>query len=214
MSYHRPKIVVLSERAIFRECLVCFFERNGFRGVVGAASIRALSQRLRGKTPDVVLIDLVEKSGDPQKAVQGLRGRWPEAAVVALGTPLQLGANARDANGCIELCKAHASDVAAMANALEGPRARRLSFAVSPETEGQRRRWGAVTDREREVLDILSSGADNLKMAAVLGVSERTIKAHITHLFKKLGTENRTELALLAYRAGLHDSKEPARHAG
>jgi two-component system, NarL family, nitrate/nitrite response regulator NarL len=57
------------------------------------------------------------------------------------------------------------------------------------------------------------TGADNLKVAAVLGVSERTIKAHITHLFKKLGTENRTELALLAYSAGFHDSKEPARHA-
>jgi DNA-binding NarL/FixJ family response regulator len=74
----------------------------------------------------------------------------------------------------------------------------------SPEVERERRRWDALTAREREVLDLLVSGADNLKIAAMLGVSERAVKGHITNLFVKFGVENRTELALLACHAGLH----------
>ena len=57
---------------------------------------------------------------------------------------------------------------------------------------------------------MLARGGDNLKMAAMLGISERAVKAHITSLFAKLGVENRTELAVLACHAGLHCPSAPA----
>ena len=62
---------------------------------------------------------------------------------------------------------------------------------------------GKLTLREREVLGYIAAGADNLKIAACLGITERTVKAHITSIYKKLGPENRTQLAVLACQLGV-----------
>jgi DNA-binding CsgD family transcriptional regulator len=51
---------------------------------------------------------------------------------------------------------------------------------------------------------MLATGADNLKIAVLLGVSERAVKAHITRLLEIFHLENRSELAVLAREAGLH----------
>jgi DNA-binding CsgD family transcriptional regulator len=99
---------------------------------------------------------------------------------------------------------ARARDIVAMAAAVEKPHEGHLRFPASAQVERERRRWNSLSAREREVLDILASGADNLKMSAMLGISERAVKAHITSLFEKFGVQNRTELALLACHAGLH----------
>ena len=207
MSNPAAKIVVLSTRAIFRDCLVCFLERQGFADVVGVPTLAALSGDRGNAAPEVLFIDLGEESDDARETVHAVRGWWPDATVVALGTPLQLGAHAREVDGCIEFCTARAHDIATMAAAIERPHQGRLLFAPSAEVARQQEKWGLLTGREREVLDVLTSGADNLKIAETLGISERTVKAHLTRLFEKLGTENRTELALLASHAGLHYPK-------
>ncbi|MFN7131082.1 MAG: DNA-binding response regulator, partial [Myxococcales bacterium] len=61
----------------------------------------------------------------------------------------------------------------------------------------------ALSPREREVLTLVAEGADNLKIAAMLNVSERTVKAHVTAILRKLNVENRTHAALLAWEAGI-----------
>jgi DNA-binding CsgD family transcriptional regulator len=59
-----------------------------------------------------------------------------------------------------------------------------------------------LSRREREVLQLVGSGADNLKIAAMLGISERTVKCHVSNLYRKLGQENRIQLALLSLHFG------------
>jgi two-component system nitrate/nitrite response regulator NarL len=204
MSNPKANIAVLSERAIFRDCLVCFLRQHGVRNVVGAARLGTLARRLSHGAPDLVFVDLAQRSGDAQETVHNVRVRWPKASVVALGTSLQLGANAREATGCIEFCRAHARDVVSMAASVGRKSGGSMHFTASAETKAQKRRWDLVTGRERQVLYVLACGADNLKTAAILGISERTVKAHIAHLFAKFGVENRTELSLIACRAGLH----------
>ena len=61
----------------------------------------------------------------------------------------------------------------------------------------------SLTRREREVLAYLAGGADNLKIAACLTIAERTVKCHVTQLYRKLGSENRTQLALRAHQLGV-----------
>jgi DNA-binding NarL/FixJ family response regulator len=51
-----------------------------------------------------------------------------------------------------------------------------------------------LTDREQEVLELLASGLSNRSIAERLGISERTVKAHVSNLFDKHGVRNRTEL--------------------
>lgn len=190
---------------MFRDGILCYLQRQGFHDVVGAASIAGFWRRPSGRRdPDLVLLDLRQEKADPGKLLHHMRERWPRALVVALGTPLEVAAHAREASGYLPMPEARARDVVAIAEALERPKRGEIRLPSSPEVERERRRWNTLTARAREVLDMLVSGADNLKIAAVLGISERAVKAHLTRLFGKFGVENRTELALLACHAGLH----------
>lgn len=58
----------------------------------------------------------------------------------------------------------------------------------------------SLSRREREVLGHIAQGMDNLQIAAHLGIGERTVKTHVTALYRKLAQENRTQLALLGAR--------------
>ncbi|WP_137873772.1 response regulator transcription factor [Rhodococcus sp. Q] len=62
---------------------------------------------------------------------------------------------------------------------------------------------GALSERERDVLQALASGASNADIATALFLSETTVKTHISSVFTKLGTRNRVEAALTAFRAGI-----------
>ncbi|MGD1994420.1 MAG: response regulator transcription factor [Anaerolineae bacterium] len=60
-----------------------------------------------------------------------------------------------------------------------------------------------LTPREIEVLGLLSQGLSNQQMAHRLAISVRTVEAHLTHIYAKLGVGSRTEAVLLAQREGL-----------
>jgi DNA-binding NarL/FixJ family response regulator len=62
-----------------------------------------------------------------------------------------------------------------------------------------------LTAREREVLDLLATGLANKQIARGLGITERTVKAHLTRIFEQLGVSDRTQAALWA-RENLHAS--------
>ncbi|MFD5335223.1 helix-turn-helix domain-containing protein [Streptomyces hawaiiensis] len=61
-------------------------------------------------------------------------------------------------------------------------------------------RFSELTRRELEVLSLLATGDSNRRLAHRLGIAERTVKAHLTSLMRKLGVESRVEAALLAQR--------------
>ena len=61
----------------------------------------------------------------------------------------------------------------------------------------------SLTAREREVLEHLAQGLDNAQIAAHLGLSEKTVRNHLTHIFDKIDVENRGQAIVLARRAGL-----------
>jgi len=68
---------------------------------------------------------------------------------------------------------------------------------------GQNLRSALLTDRETEVLRYIAAGADNLRIAEQLKVSERTVRAHVSSLYRKLAAKNRVALALHSARMGL-----------
>ena len=60
-----------------------------------------------------------------------------------------------------------------------------------------------LTEREREVLDLLAKGFRNKEIAERLFISERTVKFHVGIIFQKLGVSNRAEAVSKAIQAGL-----------
>ena len=60
-----------------------------------------------------------------------------------------------------------------------------------------------LTEREREVLRLVASGLANKQIARRLGISEKTVKGHLTHVFQAIGVTDRTQAALWAERNGL-----------
>jgi DNA-binding NarL/FixJ family response regulator len=61
---------------------------------------------------------------------------------------------------------------------------------------------GALTAREREVLDQIALGRSNREIGRLLHVSEKTVKAHVSAVLAKLGVQDRTQAALYAVRHG------------
>jgi DNA-binding NarL/FixJ family response regulator len=60
-----------------------------------------------------------------------------------------------------------------------------------------------LSDREREVLALVADGLANKQIARHLDISERTVKAHLTSIFQRIGVTDRTQAALWAERNGL-----------
>jgi DNA-binding NarL/FixJ family response regulator len=63
-----------------------------------------------------------------------------------------------------------------------------------------------LSDREREVLALVAGGLANKQIARHLGISERTVKSHLTSVFQRIGVSGRTQAALWAERNGLRDA--------
>ena len=103
----------------------------------------------------------------------------------------------------------HAVRVVAAGDALIAPRiTRRLieEFARRPEPRGAAPATAALdqlTDREREVLELVAKGQSNAEIAAALYVSHATVKTHVSRLLMKLDARDRAQLVMIAYETGV-----------
>ncbi len=78
-----------------------------------------------------------------------------------------------------------------------------LFVAIRDATAGARAsRSPSLTPRQREVLELIVKGLDNAQIAARLGVSERTVRAHVSHVLERTGAGNRTQAAVAAVQRG------------
>jgi DNA-binding NarL/FixJ family response regulator len=203
-SARAPSIIVLSERAIFRDCVAGFLRHAGFPRTIGA--------RPHGSdgadAADLLLVDLGQMEGDIAPLLRHFHECRPHGTVVAIGTPMQLAAQAAEADGWIELSDP-AERLSAIAKSVADHPGDRLKLAAPPEVRLQLRKWRSLTPRQRQVLALLGCGTDNGSLAKALGISERAVKAHVSALLERFGAQNRTQLALVACRAGMSCIGQP-----
>lgn len=166
-----------------------------------AADAAALYEEHR---PDLCIVDLRLPNGSGFKVMTQIRQMHEAALFVVLSNysgsedvhrALQCGARAyltKDA-GAEEL-------LAAIAKVHEGSQYLPRSLAHLLE---QRHPDDELTARELDVLTALSSGLSNRDIALRLGIAEKTVRLHLTHIFQKLGVEDRTQAVLEAIQRGL-----------
>jgi DNA-binding NarL/FixJ family response regulator len=164
--------------------------------------------RARALRPDVVLMDLEMPRLDGIQATKRILEERPETAVLVLTSfsdrPRIMGA--LEAGACGYLLKDVSSDevaegirAAARGESPLDPRAARTVLAARREPDPLE----GLSAREREVLALLVEGMANKLIARRLGISEKTVKAHLTRIFRVLDVTDRTQAALWAERRGL-----------
>ncbi len=211
----RPiRLMIVDDHAVVREGLRAFLGLQDDVEIVGEAAdgADAVQQALLLR-PDVILMDLVMPRVDGLSAMRELRAELPECRVIVLTSFLEderlLPAIAAGAAGYL-LKDAEPSELGRAIRAahageavIDPTVAARLVRALSDRSRQPADQSGSLTQREREVLALIARGRSNKRIALELGISEKTVKAHVGHLLAKLGVSDRTQAALLAVQQGL-----------
>ena len=172
----------------------------------GAEAVRLVQEH----APDVVLMDLRMPVMDGIEAIRQIKARSPDVQIVILTTyddddyivrGLRAGARGyvlkdTERKVLFETIRAAARGESLLPSGvidrvvahLQGPQ------PVTPNT---------LSKREEQVLTLLAQGATNKEVALQLSISERTVKAHVTSIFNKLGASSRAETVSIALRSGL-----------
>jgi len=198
------RLLLVDDHALLRAGLAALLEGTDDVTVVGQAAdgaeAVALARQLR---PDVVLMDLSMPVLDGVDATRALRADRPDAVVVVL-TSFSERARVQDALaagavGYLLKDSEPATIVAAVRAAARGeaPLDPRIAGALLPGADAGRP-GARLSPREREVLALVAEGLANRQIARRLGIAERTVKVHLTSVFRQLGVPDRTSAALWA----------------
>jgi DNA-binding NarL/FixJ family response regulator len=206
------RVLLAEDHAVVRAGLEELLEGSDDIEVVGSAAdgpdAVALVAELQ---PTVVLCDLSMPGFDGIEATSRILEQSPETRVViltAFSDPDRI-RGALDAGAVGYLLKdADPEELFGAVRAAargESPLAPKAASVVL--ADRAERHSVELTPRERDVLGLLASGLPNKRIALRLEISEKTVKAHLTRVFERIGVTDRTQAALWAQRNGI--SAEP-----
>ncbi|MDX1379448.1 MAG: response regulator transcription factor [Anaerolineales bacterium] len=209
------RILITDDHLIVREGLRLILETADGIEIVGEATDGAECLRLVPELePDVILMDLQMPGMDGITAIGHLRRDHPDIAIVILTTfnedemmlrGLQAGARGyllKDTNRQTLLDTITA---ASRGETLLKPEilSRVMALQQVPKTASSTNNDSPLTDRELEVLQAASLGERNKEIAYKLGISERTVKAHLTSIYQKFGVDSRAAAVAIATQKDL-----------
>ena len=212
------KILIVDDHALVRRGLN-YVVKEGFpdADVVEAESSAAALQALRaGADADLALVDVRMPDLDGLELLRAIKTEWQELPVIMLSTydnaPYVRRALADGAAGYLlkdatpeDLAQAIKVAMSGSGNVLS-PRVIQNLFE-DQESSGVngngRRNEYSLTQRENDILALLSEGRSNREIAQHLYLSEKTVKAHLAAIFRKLGVTNRTQAAMVAVHMGV-----------
>ena len=209
------RLLIADDHLIVRQGLRLILEtEQGFELIGEAADGVEAVQLAEQLKPDVILMDLRMPRMDGIRAIRQLRIDQPQIAIVILTTfnedvlmreGLQAGARGYLLKDTDRATLFRTIRAAAQGQTLLKPEIiqQLLSTSISqgpiPNTKGQ----SELTQREIEVLNCVARGDTSKQVAIQLGITERTVKAHLTSIYQKLGVDSRTAAVAEAMKLGI-----------
>ena len=202
------RVIVADDHPIVRSGIVALLETATDVVVVGVAADGGQAVEVAlDLTPDLVLMDLRMPVLNGDEATARIRAAAPSVRVLVLTTyetdesilrAIEAGASgyllkAAPADEILAGIRSVARGEVALAPAIAAILVKRIAQPPSV----------VLTDRERQVLSLVSRGNSNGSIAKALFLSEATVKTHLVHVFSKLGVTDRTRAVTLAMELGL-----------
>lgn len=211
------RILVVDDHALVRRGM-SYVVKEGFPDaeVVEAESATVALEALHANADvDIALVDVRMPDLDGLELLRAIKGEWPAIPVIMLSTyenaPYVKRALSDGASGYL-LKDATSEDLSQAINvAMSGsgnvlsPRVIQNLFdeQLNGGNENGRRNEYSLTQRENDILARLAEGRSNRDIAQSLFLSEKTVKAHLAAVFRKLGVTNRTQAAMMAVQMGV-----------
>jgi DNA-binding NarL/FixJ family response regulator len=217
MIGHPVRVLIVEDDALMRAGLRGVLSGDSAIEVVGEAGDgRDVLHRTRLLSPDIVLMDIRMPDLDGITATRDVLAAFPDVKVVILTTFEQddyiFGALSAGASGFL-LKRTRPEDLlaaihtVAAGDSLLSPSVtkrviERMAHQPAPDT-ARDARLAALTQREREVLDLVARGLSNSEIAAALVIEESTVKTHTKRILAKLAVRDRVQAVIFAYEHGL-----------
>ena len=214
------RILIADDHALMRSGLRAMLDAQPDMEVVGEADdgAAAVNEAIRLR-PDVVIMDIRMPNLDGIEATRRLAAQGSGAPKVLVLTTFDLDEYVYEAlqagAGGFMLKDAPPSQLAEAVRTVDAGEAllapavtRRLveRFVKRPPSDRVREeRFAELTDREFEVLRLVTRGLSNAEIGSELYLSEATVKTHVTRILSKLGVRDRVQAVVLAYESGLVD---------
>lgn len=206
-------VVLVDDHAIWRGGVRSMLEDTQFEVIGEASSGKEAVEVVERLLPTLVLLDIRMAGGDGLDALQALKARHPQIAVVMLTTydnPTYM-ARAVAGGAAGYLLKGVSRDelIEALEKVSSGdmlltPQDLMHSLrGISEKSAGAADLIEPLTEREHEVLRLVATGLSNRDIGAVLFIAESTVKTHVEHIIGKLGVSDRVQAAVWAARHGL-----------
>ena len=207
------KVMIVDDHLIIREGLRLIFDTVPEIEVAGEASNgQEALEKVEKAQPDVVLMDLQMPVMDGITAIGHLRQSYPQLAIIILTTYREndlmrrglaagaLGYLLKDTDRETLIATIQA---AARGEALLQPEILHQALRSKEKNEAsQLAEQDILTERETEVLEMVADGARNKEIAYKLKITERTVKAHLSHIYQKLAVDSRAAAVAEAARRG------------
>mgnify|MGYP001824473073 FL=1 len=207
------QVILADDHAVVRAGIRQFLDHASDIHVVAEADDGEMAQNLIARNkPDVAVLDIQMPQASGIEVTRWIRANHPEVGVLVLTAydddPYVMAVLQAGANGYVlktasppEIVQA-VRDVNEGKSALDPIIAQKLMRHISGQRPSKSIEYEALTDRELEVLTLAGKGYTNKAIGMQLGISDRTVQAHLSNIFSKLGVSSRTEAVMYAVRKG------------